>query len=430
MSSIRVQDREIADSRSLQTYFVGHASTSMAEVLADWALSDILGGTDVFVIDPDGGLFSHLVGRLSKIAPKHRDLYERTRIVTPTDPVWAFGFNPLLRPACVPTERWYIHLSETLLSFWCVDNKALPHCKRLLALSFLALAEAGRGIVELPRLWFDADWQDELLRRSANRSVIDYFTEDYPCTRSAIRNWINPIHDHLQLLLADTDVRAMLAARSLPSWHTPSSYPTVMLANLCQPILGEYQGGLLGALITGQICEWLLSRPFNPGGPGAVLYVNNFNDYARSQLARLLAGPRTKRYSVRFAHQYLGQIPIDEQQVLLSTSDQLVCFQTSFMDNCSLELDLLPTVVPGRPRRSQTSRTHKAGKSQDHDVHDGKVALLASNEYLVRRLGNESVTKHRWIPGPKATVADKHLYESFIDAIGRKSGVTKSELRI
>ena len=426
----------VAD-RSTHTYVVGQSGTGKSRALESWAVQDITAGLGVAVIDPHGDLFQNLLFRLSD----KPELFERLIILDPCDPNWVVSFNPLEAVRDISQERLALFLTDVVIRIWKVAPSTAPRMVWLLTNSFLALAELGLTLLDLPRFLLDREYREDFLPRLRHPTVRAYFCDEFPKPRWLVHEWATPVLNKIGGLIFDTDVRFMLAKGRPLNFREVIDRQLILLAHLPKGILGEESSALFGAFILAQLQKAALSRADATTRPPYVLYLDEFQNYTSDNIKDILSESRKYGLSLTLAHQYLEQLAPELRSAVLNTPGTLACFRVGFHDAVLLAKEVFPSREYLAPDKWEFSLQHlarlpfiTADRQKQPLGWEGlaeKLANMPAREFWMRRRGPNTPVKLRTldVPDPQLTPQVQADIRRMRDTSGQLYGRPKEDVR-
>jgi hypothetical protein len=334
------ESRLFASQRTTHQYVIGQPGTGKSRMLEACAMQDIREGRGVTVMDPHGDLF---YGLLARVAQLPKSVWQRVVIIDPCDPKWVVSFNPLDADDRVSLERLALFLTDIVIKIWGLDVASAPRLVWLLTNSFLALADLGLTLLDLPRFLLDTAFRNQLLPQLTHERVRAYFTQEFPRRDGTIHQWVAPVLNKISGLIFDADLRLMLAGGSTLNFRTVLDRKLVVLVHLPKGILGERPSALVAAFVVAQIQKAALARADSRWRPPHYLYLDEFQNYTTDNIQDILSESRKYNLSLTLAHQYLDQLSPELKSAVLSTTGTLCCFRVGYGDAFQLAKDIFPS---------------------------------------------------------------------------------------
>ena len=324
--------RVLAEALRSHAYIVGGTGTGKSRLLRALVEQDIASGHGLCLIDPHGDLCDALVQYLATL-PKNHPALARSVLIDPTDPDWAVGFNPLEAP---PGEEVYPHVLELLTVFeklW--GDSWGARMEDLMRNSFITLAEAGRTLLEVPRLLTDADFRAGLVAGLRSPEARNYWENRFgPIPERTKAEWIESTLNKVSAFIADPWIRDMVGQRqSTIDLRRCMDDGVITLVNLARGRL-KRNSDLVGALLVAKIEEAALSRvdlPENDRRPYR-LVVDEFQNYATRSFEEILSEARKYGLSLVMANQTLAQLEPTLLASVLGNCQVQIYFRSSRHD--------------------------------------------------------------------------------------------------
>ncbi len=430
-----------AGARATHTYVVGQPGTGKSRALESWIMQDIRSGQGVGVIDPHGQLFDHMVSRIAELTEEQPGLAERVVIINPLDRTWTVGFNPLEAIQGISTERLALFLTDVVVKIWQVDSAAAPRMIRLLTFTFLALAELGLRLADLPRFLQDEEWREDLISRTTHPEVVNYFHFEFPKTAGGIHQWVTPVLNKVGALFFDNDLRLIFSAGSTIHFRRIIDDGLVLLVNLSKGQLAEGNSALLGAFIVAHLQKAALARADGGAQRPFYLYLDEFQNYTTDNIKDVLSESRKYGLSLVLAHQYLSQLSHDLSGAVLNTTGAIASFRVGYEDASSLSRELFP---PGYleiarsdvkfkrfGRYAYLPFPHEDREPLEHEERATLLTQLDRREFWVKRRGPYVPSKQRTFDMPDPVMSES-LFKAraqLIKTSGERYGRLKEKVR-
>jgi len=130
----------------------------------------------------------------------------------------------------------------------------------------------------------------------------------------------------------------------------------VLICNLSKGRLGEETSSLLGALLTTGFAQAAEGRAAIPEEQRRDfgLYIDEFQNFATTSFATVLAEARKYRLSLVLAHQFLSQVPDALQDAVIGTANTTIAFRCGVRDASLLAAEFglhTPVLVNDTPNK-------------------------------------------------------------------------------
>lgn len=391
--------------RATHTYIIGQPGTGKSRAIESWVMQDILAGRGIAVVDPHGELFNNLMARLAH----HPAQWNRLVIIDPCDSEWVVGINPLQAAPGFSTERVAQFMTDIMVKIWNLEVNQAPRLLWLMNNSFLALAEAGLKLVDLPRFLLESSFRASTLQRTNNPVVRAYFEHEYPQSRAATHQWATPLLNKIGGLIFDSDIRLTLSAEPPLNFRALMDQSKILLVNIPKGILGEGASALLGAFIVARMQKAALSRAAHSYRQPFYLYLDEFQNYTTSNIVDILAESRKYALSMTLAHQYLDQLSTDIKNAVLNTSGTIVSFRVGHKDAVRLADEMffnrdgsISRVKIGLGQNGLWPHISPR-REQSRNTHEERAALLTGlrlRDFWAKRRGVSKASSHRTFTVP------------------------------
>lgn len=395
--------------RTTALWAVGQPGVGKSWAIASWASDDIRAGRGVGVFDPHQDLFRHVLKRTAILAAGDEALAKRVVIVNPLDPDWAVGINPLQLYGEKTPERIAAFFTGVALKIWGFTATEAPRMTRLMTHTFMALAELGLTLVELPLFLSDGRWRQRVVERVNNPAVKGYFLNEFPANERLRQEWTQSTLNKIGQLVLDPDLRLILGQRkNTVDFRDLMDRRRILLVNLPKGVMGTENSQLLGAFLLGMIQQAALSRADLPSGARSTfyLYLDEFQNYTTDHIQEILSESRKYGLSLILAHQYLGQLPQDLKAAVKNAFGTLACFRVGYQDAAELAREVFsPNLEPsggGGWRLQWWGRVPlvlpQGGQSSlpaDWERHVQELTGLKTREFWVRQKGGSAALKQR-----------------------------------
>ena len=325
--------------RHTHAYVIGQPGTGKSRLIESWVMQDILSGQGVGVIDPHGDLYRNLLYRIAQ----QPEIWPRVIIVDPCNPKWAINLNPLYPKDGISPEKTAWFLTDIILKIWRTNSTDAPRMAWLMVNTFIALAEAGLSLLELPRFLIDQEFREQLLPRIHNEYTQLYFRFEFPKNSGAVHQWVTPLLNKLGQLILDSDIRPMLIRGQGLDFRKVLDDRCILLVNISKGILGDGPSALLGAFIVAQLQKAALARANQYHRSSFFLYLDEFQNYTTDNIKDILSESRKYALSLILANQYLNQLTPDIRSAVLNTSGTLISFRVGYEDATQLAKAVFPS---------------------------------------------------------------------------------------
>ncbi len=331
------------DDRRRHMYIIGQTGTGKSWFLANMILQDIYAGRGLAVLDPHGSLIELI---LDRIPPKRVEdvIYFNT-----ADKYHPIGFNIL-------EHKNEFEKHEIINGFLALMKKMFdphdqgivgPRFERAVRMAMLTVMSDPRStLVEVLRAIHDEDYARSFLPKIKDPEVINYYQSELAKTdrfhKSEILGWITSKFDRF---VTNIFMRSIIGqSKSSFDLRQVMDEGKILLVNLSQGLIGVENAQFLGLLIVPKILRTALSREDMPEKERKdfFLYVDEFQNFATEDFAKILSEARKYRLSLIVANQYISQMTEKVRDSVFGNVGNLVSFRVGAADAEYLEKEFAP----------------------------------------------------------------------------------------
>ena len=333
--------------RFRHTYVIGQTGTGKSTMLLSMVLADAAMGRGICLVDPHGSLVDDT---LRHLPPERHDDVVLLDLVDYRNPV---GFNPL----CILEDdpcRYVLErdlLIDGLLAYlhksYAGVSEAFGPIFENLFRTMMALvlgvsrpdAEMVPNLMLFRRLFANGKMRNALVERSHHLEpgLMDVLEEAMQTTgESSWRNLAPYVTSKFSRFLSDTTLRNVICQRRTLDFAQIVREKKILLVHLGRGRIGDFPAGLLAGQILSGIHRAVMARGTDPAHPPFYFYADEFQIFADSRFAELLAEARKFRLSLTLAHQHLDQLPPDVRAAVLGNCGSIVSFRVGAGDAAKL----------------------------------------------------------------------------------------------
>ncbi len=330
-------------------YSIGSTGTGKSTLLNQMIVQDIKAGLGVALLDPHGDLCDYVLSAIPD---------ERIDDVILLDPIelarqgFYFGLNLFHckdkdDPVAVEdaVER-IIHVYEKIFNMSVGETPRLSQFVRQIAYTFVGTPYT---MVEIPNLLLEKSFRDNVISTFANKTP-SLFWKSYDSLRPSEQlERSESTLDRIDSLISNSIIRNIVGQS-----HTSLNFREIMdtgkILLVKLPARMEAFSSLVGAILIGQLLEAALSREDIPENQRRIfpLYIDEFQNFATSDMARLLSEARKYRIGPHLFHQYLDQLD-EKNKGAVMQAGSLVVFRVNAEDAKILAPAFALTPKPGDP---------------------------------------------------------------------------------
>ena len=317
------------EERERHLYIVGKSGGGKSTFLYNLAMSDIVAGEGVAVIDPHGDLALDIL-----------DAIPRSRIndvcyLDATDTERPVGFNPATRIAPARRALAAAGIVSAFKHLW--SDSWGPRLEHFLFHGVAALVSRRHAtLIDLPRLYTDDNFRERLLHSVSDPETLRFWRDEFPShTKNFRSEAVAPILNKAGQFTASPQLRLILGqvAPRLDLKFTMDNR-RILIANLAKGSIGEQASNLLGSLLVSHLQLIAMERgalapreriPF-------FVHVDEFQTFSSDAFASLLSEARKFATHFALANQYTDQLPNAVRAAVIGNAGTLVVFRVGSRD--------------------------------------------------------------------------------------------------
>ena len=322
--------------RRRHVYAIGQTGVGKSKLLAGMVVEDIKAGKGVCLVDPHGDLVEDVLG----LVPKERA--EDVIVFDPGDLARPMGLNMLDYNQDRPEERTFI-VNEMQGIF----NKLFPpetmgpmfeqYMRNALLLMMEDNANEPSTLIEVPRIFTDAEFRERKLLRIHNAVVIDFWEKEAVKAggEASLANMTPYITSKFNNFISNDYMRPIIGQRkSAFNFREVMDKKKILLVNLSKGRIGDINAGLLGMVIVGKILMAALSRVDTPEEKrnDFALYIDEFQNFTTDSIATILSEARKYGLSLVMAHQFIAQLTDKIRDAVFGNVGSQIVFRVGAKD--------------------------------------------------------------------------------------------------
>lgn len=294
-------------------------STALKSVLAQ----DIARGDGMLLLDPAGTLAEEALA----LVPKWR--HNHVCYFNIADRDFPIGFNIY---ADVPPERRSTLAEQVVSAFksiW-LDMWG-PQLERLLRASSLALLDTpGSSMVDILRLYFDAEFRSHILGRCRNPVARVFFEREFGAwSPEFLDKAISPVLNKLEAFLSHDLVRNILG-QSESTLHMEQALARnrIIIVNLARGAIGDAPAFLMGSLILARTEAAALQRGLRTASPFHV-FIDEAQNFKSGVIGSMYGQIRKYKVSLFLVTQDFSALDDATRAAIVANADTIICFRLS-----------------------------------------------------------------------------------------------------
>ncbi len=336
-------DRE---ARRRHLYIIGQTGTGKSGFIEEMAKQDAFNNEGMCIIDPHGDLIDHIL----ECIPKERA--EDVIYFDPSDTERPFGFNMLQYDEKNPEQKTFvineiINIFDKLYDLSQTGGPMFEQYMRNALLLIMDSPETGSTLMEVPRVFRDAEFRQEKIKLCKDRTVVDFWQKEAEKAGgdASLENIAPYINSKLTTFISNDMMRPIIAQQeSTLDFRKIMDEKKILLVNLSKGKIGEINSHLLGMIIVGKLLMAALSRTDIPEEERSdfYLYIDEFQNFTTDSISQILAEARKYRLCLTIAHQYIGQLSDDISKAVFGNVGSMSAFRVGAEDADFLQKQLTP----------------------------------------------------------------------------------------
>ncbi len=317
------------DERERHVWIVGKSGSGKITVLFNLAMSDIVAGEGLAVIDPHGDLAEDILDAI----PRRR--INDVCYLDAGETAYPVGFNPATR---IAPERRALAAAGIVAAFkhlW--SDSWGPRLEHFLFHGIAALISREHAtLIDLARLYTDDRFRERVVGRVTDPETLRFWAEEFPSYTKSLRSEaVAPILNKVGQIAASPHLRLILGqiAPRLDLSFTMNSR-RILIANLAKGAIGEQAANLLGSLLVSHLQLTAMERaalapedriPF-------FVHVDEFQTFSSDAFASLLSEARKFALHFCLANQYTDQLSNAVRSAVIGNASTLIVFRVGSRD--------------------------------------------------------------------------------------------------
>jgi len=310
-SMYRGEQRDIKimrDDRTRHEYIIGKSGTGKSVLLSYQARQDIWNGDGICLIDPHGDLVEDTLKIVNKERAKDVVVFD------PSDNERPMGLNLLEAHTAEEKDRASLDAMEIFIKLFGdeIFGPRIQHYFRNACLSLMEDEEEGATLLDVPRMFTDAEFLKHKLTKVQNAVVKSFWDHEYASTGEREKQEMIPyFSSKFGPFITNTTIRNIIG-QPKSAFNIPDIMNTqkVLLVNLSKGKIGDVNAQLLGLIFVNKVNMAAMARQSIPkkDRKDFFMYVDEFQNFATDTFAAILSEARKYRLSLIMAHQYISQL--------------------------------------------------------------------------------------------------------------------------
>jgi hypothetical protein len=311
--------------RRMHFYMLGKTGVGKSTVFKNMAISDILAGDGVGIIDAHG----EFVEDILNFIPSNR--VDDVVYFNPSDADYPIGFNMLELKD--PSMRDLVADGVVEVFKKHFEFSWGPRLEYLLHNCVLTILEVqGQSLLAVQRLLVDKNFRKFIVKQVKDPVIAKFWDEEYASMATNSRlvtEAVAPIQNKVGRFLSSSTIRNIVGqVKSTIDLGEVMNQGKILLVNLSQGRLGEESSALLGGMIVTRLQSTAMERVSIPEDQRKdfFLFVDEFQNYATDSFAKILSEARKYRLCLHMTHQYLNQLPETVRQSIFGNVGTVLSF--------------------------------------------------------------------------------------------------------
>lgn len=335
------------EDRRRHVYIIGKSGSGKSVLLSSMAIQDIQNGEGVCVIDPHGDLVDDILPHIP------RERAEDVVYFDPSDTERPIGLNMLEYDT---NEQRDFAVQEMVAIFYKLFGQEMigpmfEHYMRNAMLALMEDKEAGATLIEIPRMFTDADFRKEKLAKVKNLIVKNFWEQEYQQSQGGQQaaDMLSYVISKIGRFLTNDMMRNIIGqAHSAFHLRDIMDNQRILLVNLSKGKLGEVNSSLLGLIMVSKIQMAAMARADTPREQRKdfYLYMDEFQNFATDSIATILSEARKYLLNLIMAHQYVNQMVVNNdtsiRDAVFGNAGTMIAFRVGIDDAEVLEKEFLP----------------------------------------------------------------------------------------
>ena len=332
IKQVRITDED----RRRHIYIIGQTGTGKSALISNCIAEDIKNGKGLAVIDPHGDLAE---GALTHI-PEER--LKDVIYFDPGDLSKPLGLNMLEYRFERPEEKTFIvnemqSIFNKLFSQETMGPMFEQYMRNALLLLMEDMAFEPATLIEVPRVFTDAEFRKRKLARIKNPVVIDFWEKEATKAggEASLANMTPYITSKFNNFISNDYMRPIIGqAKSAFNFREAMDSGKIILINLSKGKIGDINANLLGMVFAGKILMAALSRVDVPQEERRDfnLYIDEFQNFTTDSISTILSEARKYRLNLTVAHQFIAQLTENIRDAIFGNVGAQLVFRVGSQD--------------------------------------------------------------------------------------------------
>ncbi|MDI6820971.1 MAG: hypothetical protein QMD65_02205 [Patescibacteria group bacterium] len=325
--------------RRRNVYVIGKSAVGKSKLLELLIRQDVAYGYGLCLIDSYGDLANSILDFIP------RERVKDVVFIDFSDDEYAFSFNPLAGVNKNLKYQTVEGLIDTVKKFFKEDwSHQLEHVFRFTCLALLDYPEA--TIYGMTAMLTDVSFREKVLGYVQDEIVKHFWTVEFqrwferfegeaimPFLNKFAQFISNPVLGHI-----------FIQKENKINFVDLIDQKKIILINLAKEKLGEENSSFLGSLFVLKLKEAMNHRATQKdlNYSDFYIYFDEFHNLVNEIFEQLVSESRKYKFCLTLSHQYLKQLPLSVQSIVLGNAGAIIVFRVSGEDALRLEPELSP----------------------------------------------------------------------------------------
>jgi hypothetical protein len=310
-------------------YVIGKTGVGKSTLLSNMAMSDILRGKGLAVIDPHGDIAKTLVNSIP--GSRRQDLV----YIDPMNGNSPVAFNPL--HAVSPAYHHLVAsgLVSTFRKIW--GDSWGPRMEYILRFTLLTLLNFPEAtLLDIQPLLTDPGFRASVLSFVSDTAILSFWEKEFEKYSPRLRSEaISPILNKMGLFITSIPLRRIVGQKTTTfRMQQVLDGGKILIANLSKGQMGEDASSLLGCMLVTSIQLAAMHRakqdeerrrPF-------YLYIDECHSFITLSFTDIFAEARKYKLSLFITHQYINQLQEPIRKAIFGNVGTIICFRVGSED--------------------------------------------------------------------------------------------------
>ena len=324
------------EDRRRHVYIIGQTGTGKSTLMTNMVIDDIKKGKGVAMVDPHGDLVEDVLGQV----PSER--LADVIYFDPSDLDRPLGLNMIDYNFDRPEEKTFIvnemqGIFNKLFTAETMGPMFEQYMRNALLLLMEDMPNEPATLIEVPRVFTDAEFRKRKISRIHNPVVVDFWEKEAVKAggEASLQNMTPYITSKFNNFISNDYLRPIIGQpKSAFNFRQVMDEGKILLVNLSKGRIGDINAGLLGMVMTGKILMAALSRvdleakdrrDFN-------LYVDEFQNFTTDSISTILSEARKYKLSLTMAHQFIAQLTEKIRDAVFGNVGSQIVFRVGVQD--------------------------------------------------------------------------------------------------